>query len=126
VELVPLMQRARAFVHAAEEDFGIALVEAQAAGTPVIAFAGGGAAEIVRGLDTAAPTGVLFDTQSGAALVAAIERFEALGPRIEAQACRSNAARFAPPHFRQAMRAFVERVTAAPSSVGGAAGKRIQ
>jgi glycosyltransferase involved in cell wall biosynthesis len=127
VELVPLVQRARAFVHAAEEDFGIALVEAQAAGTPVIAFSGGGAAEIVRGLDTPAPTGVLFEAQSSAAIVAAIERFEAFRTRIQAQACQSNAARFAPQHFRQAMRAFVERVTTAPSSpVAGAAAKRIQ
>jgi glycosyltransferase involved in cell wall biosynthesis len=112
-ELVPLLQRARAFVHSAEEDFGMALVEAQAAGTPVIAFSGGGAAEIVRGLDTPEPTGVLFDTQSSAALVAAIGRFEALASGIDPDACRRNAARFAPEHFRQALRAFVARVTAA-------------
>ena len=112
-ELVPLVQRARAFVHGAEEDFGIALVEAQAAGTPVIAYSGGGAAEIVCGPDAPAPTGVLFDTQSSAALVAAIGRFEALAGGIDPDACRSNAARFAPEHFRQALRAFVARVTAA-------------
>jgi len=111
-ELVGLVQRARALVHAAEEDFGIALVEAQAAGTPVIAFAGGGAAEIVRGLDTGAPTGVLFDAQSSTAIVAAIGHFEAAAQRIAAQACRSNAVRFAPEHFRQALREFVARVTA--------------
>jgi glycosyltransferase involved in cell wall biosynthesis len=109
-ELVGLVQRARALVHAAEEDFGIALVEAQAAGTPVIAFAGGGAAEIVR-LDVGAPTGVLFGAQSTTALVAAIGRFEAGSPRIAAQACRSNAARFAPERFRRALREFVARVT---------------
>ncbi len=109
-ELVGLMQRARALVHAAEEDFGIALVEAQAAGTPVIAFAGGGAAEIVR-LDAGAPTGVLFEAQSSTAIVAAIGRFEAGSPRIAAQACRSNAARFAPERFRRALQEFVARVT---------------
>jgi glycosyltransferase involved in cell wall biosynthesis len=112
-ELVPLLQRARAFVHGAEEDFGIALVEAQAAGTPVIAYSGGGAAEIVRGPDAPAPTGVLFDTQSSTALVAAIGRFEALAGGIDPDACRSNAARFAPEHFRRALREFVARVTAA-------------
>ena len=76
-DLVRLVQRARALVHAAEEDFGIALVEAQAAGTPVIAYAGGGATEIVRGLDAHAPTGVIFAAQSTAAVVEAITAFEA-------------------------------------------------
>jgi glycosyltransferase involved in cell wall biosynthesis len=56
--LAGYLQRARAFVFAAEEDFGITLVEAQACGTPVIAFGKGGALEIVRGLDQAEPTGV--------------------------------------------------------------------
>ena len=55
-----LMREARAFVFAAEEDFGIAPVEAQACGTPVIAFARGGVVETVRGLDAAQPTGVLL------------------------------------------------------------------
>ena len=113
-ELVHLMQRARAFVHVAEEDFGIALVEAQAAGTPVIAYAGGAAAEIVRGLDSATPTGVLFATQTRDALVAATHCFEAQAARISAEACRGNAARFAAAHFRQALRAFVVRVTSSP------------
>jgi glycosyltransferase involved in cell wall biosynthesis len=109
-----LMRQARAVVHAAEEDFGIALVEAQAAGTPVIAFAGGGAAEIVRGLDTESPTGILFATQSAAAIVAAIEAFESRPGGIAPAACRSNAARFAPEHFRSAISAFVESVLPAP------------
>ena len=113
-DLVRLVQRARALVHVAEEDFGIALVEAQAAGTPVIAYAGGGAAEIVRGLDTPTPTGVLFATQSSQALVDAINRFEAQAPRITAEACRRNATRFASAQFRQALRAFVVRVTSSP------------
>lgn len=109
-QLVALMQRAQALVHAAEEDFGIALVEAQAAGAPVIAFAGGGAAEIVRGLDTQAPTGILFTAQTSAAIGAAIGLFEALPGRITSQACKANAARFATEHFRRAISAFVDRV----------------
>lgn len=111
-ELVQRLRNARALVHAAEEDFGIALVEAQAAGTPVIAFSGGGAAEIVRGLDTPAPTGVLFDAQSAAAIIAAIGSFEAHATRIEAQACRSNAARFAPERFRQGLSELIIRARA--------------
>ena len=59
-----LLGEARAFVFAAHEDFGIASVEAQAAGTPVIAFGPGGASETIRGLQSPVPTGVLFDQQT--------------------------------------------------------------
>ena len=111
-ELVGLVQCARAFVFAAEEDFGIALAEAQAAGTPVIAYAGGGASEIVRGLDDAAPTGVLCGEQSAAAIAAAIGEFEAAALRITSDACRSNAERFAPERFRRAFAAIVEEACA--------------
>jgi len=67
-ELVPLVQSARAFLFAADEDFGIAPLEAQALGTPVIAFGRGGSAETIRGLDAAAPTGVLFAEQTVASI----------------------------------------------------------
>lgn len=90
--------KARAFVFAAREDFGIAPVEAQAAGTPVIAFREGGSGETIRGLDDPLPTGVLFDEQTPEAVVAAIERFEAA--TIDPDACRVNAARFAASRFR--------------------------
>jgi glycosyltransferase involved in cell wall biosynthesis len=109
-ELAHLVQRARALVHAAEEDFGIALVEAQAAGTPVIAFSGGAATEIVQGLDSSAPTGALFDAQSAAAIGAAIGAFEAASRHIDPAACRANAARFAPERFRAALSAFIAKV----------------
>jgi glycosyltransferase involved in cell wall biosynthesis len=86
-ELCQLLQRAKAAVFPQVEDFGIAMVEAQAAGCPVVAFAGGGALDIVT-IDT----GELFDTQSTHALLAAIER---LSQRvIEPTACRANAMRF--------------------------------
>ncbi len=58
-----LLRRARAFIFAAEEDFGILPVEAQACGTPVIAYRRGGVLETVRGLEAAQPTGVFFDEQ---------------------------------------------------------------
>jgi glycosyltransferase involved in cell wall biosynthesis len=90
--------RARAFVFAAHEDFGIAPIEAQAAGTPVIAYRAGGSSETIRDLDTALPTGVLFDAQTADAIVAAVERFETT--RIDADACRINAARFSAARFR--------------------------
>jgi glycosyltransferase involved in cell wall biosynthesis len=71
------MRRARAFVFAAEEDFGISVVEAQACGTPVIAYGKGGALETVRDLSHPQPTGLFFDEQSAEAIVAAVESFEA-------------------------------------------------
>lgn len=101
------LQTARAFVFAAQEDFGIAPVEAQACGTPVIAFGRGGAAETVRGLQQSNPTGVLFDEQTPAALQAAVALFEQQAGRITAAACRQNAERFAIPVFRQRMAALV-------------------
>ena len=117
-ELVALVQNARAFVFAAEEDFGITLVEAQAAGTPVIAYAGGAARETVRGLDAATPTGVLFEAQSAAAIVAAIREFESMADRIAGEACQTNAARFAPEKFRAAIAEFVATVCAARDTLG--------
>jgi len=93
-ELVALLQSARAFVFAAEEDFGIGMVEAQACGTPLIAFARGGAADIVQdGI-----TGVLFRDQTVEAIAAAIRRFESLA--IDPAACRANAERFCRDAFR--------------------------
>ncbi len=102
------LQRARALVFAGEEDFGITLVEAQACGTPVIAYGRGGAREIVRGPETPAPTGRFFAEQTAAALCAALDAFEA-GPPILPQACRANAERFGIETFRCEITAFIDR-----------------
>jgi glycosyltransferase involved in cell wall biosynthesis len=101
------MQRARAFVFAAEEDFGITPVEAQACGTPVIAFGKGGALETIRGLDNAQPTGVFFAEQSVPSLVDAVHLFEAHSDRITPQACRANAMRFSQERFKKEFTEFV-------------------
>ena len=110
------LQRARAFVFAAEEDFGIAPLEAQACGTPVIAFGKGGVLETIVPLPEAecagsppAPTGVFFNEQSVSAIMAAVERFEGAGAAITPEACRENALRFAPETFRAEFTDFVER-----------------
>jgi glycosyltransferase involved in cell wall biosynthesis len=100
VEIATRVADARAFLFAAEEDFGIAPVEAQAAGTPVIAFGRGGVRESVRAFPDPAPTGVFFDEQSPQAVIAAIRTFEAQADGIAPAACRDNALRFAPARFR--------------------------
>jgi len=102
-----LLRTAKAFVFAADEDFGIAPLEAQALGTPVIAFGRGGSAETIRGLDAAAPTGVLFAEQSAASIEAAIAQFEASAQRITAAACRANAERFSRQTFNRRFSAYV-------------------
>jgi glycosyltransferase involved in cell wall biosynthesis len=104
-----LMQRAKAFVFAAEEDFGIAPVEAQACGTPVIAYGRGGALETIRGTEHARPTGLFFAEQTPAAIAAAIVEFERNPERFAPSACRENALRFSVDMFRERYAAFVER-----------------
>ncbi|WP_428629113.1 glycosyltransferase family 4 protein [Sphingopyxis sp.] len=102
------LQRAKAFVFAAEEDFGIAPLEAQACGTPVIAFNKGGATETLRGLDATQPTATFFDAQTPAAICSAVEQFEANAGRMTAQFCRENAMRFSVERFRNELVAFVQ------------------
>jgi glycosyltransferase involved in cell wall biosynthesis len=104
------MQRAKAFVFAAEEDFGISVVEAQACGTPVIAFGKGGALETVRDLTQRNPTGLFFPRQDVAALQAAVERFEQNLALFTPRACRANAERFSAPLFRRGFTALVHKL----------------
>jgi glycosyltransferase involved in cell wall biosynthesis len=111
-EYVRTVARAQALVFAGCEDFGIALAEAQAYGTPLIAFGRGGATDIVRPLGIAEqPTGILFQQQTVAAVVDAVERFEASRGALLPSACRENAMRFAPERFaRQVAAAFATTV----------------
>jgi glycosyltransferase involved in cell wall biosynthesis len=104
------MARAKAFVYAACEDFGIALVEAQACGTPVIAYGAGGALETVRDLrscmDTA--TGIFFRTQTEAALMEAVEKFEMYQNSFNLEYVRSHAAQFSPQVFAKRYLKFLD------------------
>lgn len=105
-----LVANAKAFVYAADEDFGISPVEAQALGTPVVAFGKGGNLETVS-IAADAPTGLFFSEQTPLSVVAAINRFEALqncAGAIKADDCRRHAATFSTPNFRQQYRHFVE------------------
>ncbi len=111
-ELVRLMQQARAFVFAAEEDFGITLVEAQACGTPVIAFGRGGALDIIDDRDV--PVGCLFAEQTADSIVAAVQAFEAGEAGLSAESCRRNAERFSRAMFRTRMMAVIQDALGAP------------
>ncbi|PAD22645.1 glycosyltransferase family 4 protein [Terribacillus saccharophilus] len=94
------MQKAKAFVFAAEEDFGITPVEAQACGTPVIAYGKGGALETVRNIDKDSPTGILFEKQTVNSVIDAVNRFEKNQQLFTSANCRENAMRFSPENFR--------------------------
>jgi glycosyltransferase involved in cell wall biosynthesis len=100
-ELAGLYRGARAFIFPGLEDFGIAPLEAQAAGTPVIAFAGGGA------LDTVIPgyTGEFFHDQTIESLSSVLQRFDPLA--YNPAVCRANAERYAESNFTAQLTAFV-------------------
>lgn len=106
--LIDHLQRAKALIFAAEEDFGLIPLEAQACGTPVIAYGKGGALETVQGLNETNPTGVFFDQQTPESIVDAVHRFEANAPRITQEHCVANAERFHPNQFKAELLAFVK------------------
>ena len=103
------MRRARGFVFAAEEDFGICVVEAQACGTPVIAFGKGGVLESVHDLSAKEPTGIFFTEQTPEAIIDAVRLFEAKRKQFDAGACRRSAERFSRERFRREFLEFCER-----------------
>jgi glycosyltransferase involved in cell wall biosynthesis len=113
-----LMGRARAFVFAAEEDFGIIPVEAQACGTPVIAYAKGGVLETVV-TDGKSSTGVFFGEQTVSSLRDAVLEFER--KVIRPTACRANAERFSHSRFRQEIGRVVDQALLEMSTVSGSA-----
>lgn len=105
------MAQAKAFVYAAYEDFGIAPVEAQACGTPVIAFGAGGTLETIRDIrqNPEQGTGILFRHQTESALVEAVETFEQHQSQICPEVLRSHALAFNPQIFQQRYITFLER-----------------
>ncbi|MBS3905126.1 MAG: glycosyltransferase [Simkania sp.] len=98
-----LMAQAKAFVFAAEEDFGIAPVEAQAAGTPVIAFGRGGVLEtVVEGV-----TGLFFSEQTISSLSEAIQHFDRIQHQFIPEHIQEHAGQFSEERFKQEYRDFV-------------------
>ncbi|HEX9898061.1 MAG TPA: glycosyltransferase [Candidatus Methylomirabilis sp.] len=104
-KLAELYGKARAFIYAAEEDFGIAPVEAQAAGCPVIAYSRGGVWEsMIEG-----ETGLCFSSQTVEAVVRAVEEFEGRAGEFQPERIRQNALRFSHARFEREFTSFVER-----------------
>ncbi|HYZ33301.1 MAG TPA: glycosyltransferase [Crenalkalicoccus sp.] len=113
---------AEAYLFAGIEDFGITAVEAQALGTPVIAYRAGGLAETVVGLHHPSPTGLFFAEQSEEAVVSAIEAFETNRRAFTPAACIANAERFSAHRFRDAFSGFVEDAITATRDASAATG----
>jgi glycosyltransferase involved in cell wall biosynthesis len=103
-ELRLLMARARAFIFAAEEDFGISPVEAMSEGTPVIALGRGGVKESVT---TLRPTGMFFLNPAPNEIAACVRAFEDEDSFL-ADNCRAQASRFSPERFREEFKAVVD------------------
>lgn len=104
-ELVSLVQGARAFVFAAEEDFGIAMVEAQSCGTPLIVYGRGGSRDIVAD----GVTGLFFEAQTADAIVAAVRDFVAREASFTPEACHAQAQQFSIAEFRRKLVDVVSR-----------------
>lgn len=107
---IELLGRARAFVFAAHEDFGIAPVESQACGTPVIAYGKGGALETVVDKET----GVFFTEQSVEGLLQGIAMFEQVEQTLDQTAIREHARRFSKEIFQRRFKQIVEEHTKRP------------
>ena len=99
------MQHAKAFVFAADEDFGMIPIEAQSCGTPVIAYGHGGSLETVNG----GKTGLFFNEQTPEAIVEAVNKFESMGLQPFAPAdCHQWAEGFSEERFKREIKEFVE------------------
>jgi glycosyltransferase involved in cell wall biosynthesis len=112
-EVARLLGSAKALVVTATEEFGIAAVEAQAAGRPVVALAEGGVTESVR----EGETGVFYDEATPAALAAAVAGFDPMA--VDPAACVANAQRFSRAAFAAEIRANVDAALAAGPSPRG-------
>lgn len=110
-ELRELMGTARAFLFAAEEDFGIVPVEAQGQGTPVLALGRGGVRESVVAHGPQ-PTGLFFDQPDPARIAACVREFVRNERRFDPEACHAQAVQFSEARFRAQFGGFVQREVA--------------
>lgn len=115
-EMLELLKQAKAFIFAAEEDFGIAPIEAQACGVPVIAFGKGGALETINGVFPnleefkEVNTGVFFNKQNSKSLLEAVEFFEKNEFSFNKEVIRKNAERFSIERFEKEFKEAIESI----------------
>ena len=113
-EMLDIIKRAKAFIFAAEEDFGIAPIEAQACGVPVIAYGKGGALETIIGVssdenfDDKSVTGVFFKEQTSSSLLEAVNYFEKNKASFDRKIIRKNAERFSKDRFEKEFKETIE------------------
>lgn len=108
-QMQEVMQKARAFIFNAKEDFGISPVEAQATGTPVIAYGVGGSHETVNDLNEKKDaTGILYFSQDAQSIREAVKKFEMNEKMFNYLTIRENAERFSSPAFRNNFKQFVD------------------
>lgn len=112
-----LMATARAFVFAAEEDFGIIVVEAQSEGTPVLALGRGGACETVSTM-LGRRTGMLFDRPDAGAISACVRAFVAQEGSFSQADCRAQANQFSADRFRAELMAVVDKAMERSLTIG--------
>ncbi|MGL5956824.1 MAG: glycosyltransferase, partial [Brevinema sp.] len=103
-QLLKTIGQAKAFVFAAEEDFGILPVEAQSLGTPVIAYGVGGVRETVK----ESLTGVFFEEQTTDSIKQAVAYFESQEDRFDSQVIAQHSQQFSEYKFHHKFRRFVE------------------
>jgi len=102
-ELNKYLGKAKAFLFAAEEDFGITIVESQACGTPVIAYKTGGASETV--IDN--QTGILFQHQTTASIIDAVNKFEKQSEKFDFNIIRKHSEQFSRNNFETAIANYI-------------------
>ena len=102
-KLSSFMQKAKAFIFAAEEDFGIIVVEAMACGTPVIALKKGGTGEtVIDGI-----TGISISDQTISCIIESVDRFEQSINKFDPIKIRSFAEKFSRPIFEESFKKYV-------------------
>lgn len=103
-EIVKYYARSKAFIFPGEEDFGITPIEAQASGTPVIAYGRGGALDTVRDGES----GILFKEQTIESLIKAVKTFEDKGVAWTSQEIKEYSEMFSVAHFKESLKKHID------------------
>ena len=107
--LMDELSHAKGYIFAAEEDFGIAPLEAQGLGTPVIAYGKGGSVETIGGFAGEGKCGILFYEHTASSLAAAINEFTENIEEYTPEACHNNAMRFSEKNFQIQFQSFIDK-----------------